>query len=257
MNETYYYVADGKSVGPYSIEEIMKKPITPDTYVWTKGLVNWVKLNELPEVYQRYLQKDMLPQIPDVPINLNIIKEYFFLKGKDQNGPFTIEQLEDKGLTSETLIWTAGMEGWNKLKDIPELAQAIKPKLVPPPPSDTEGKTSKTEVSNKATLIWLIVWCGFHLFALLMSYSQVEIFNDKGKPDTDDFWPFVEFTTTYRENKYDNPVSFQIVGVEYNTYFNGIFVEYDWTEFAFDVGGAIVIYLLVLISNKDVEKKII
>ena len=40
MNVTYYYVADGKSVGPYSIEELMMQPITPDTYVWTKGLVN-------------------------------------------------------------------------------------------------------------------------------------------------------------------------------------------------------------------------
>jgi hypothetical protein len=170
------------------------------------------------------------------------------------------------------------MESWNKLKDIPELAQAIKPKLVPPPPpSDTEEKISKTEVSgqlkittekipnpgleaikpNKATLTWLIVWCGFHLFALLMSYSQVEIFNDNGKPETEEFWPIVEFTTTYRENKYDNPFSFQIVGVDYNTYFNGIFVDYDWTEFALYVGGAIVIYLLVLISNKDEENKII
>jgi hypothetical protein len=274
MNETYYYVADGKSVGPYSIEEIMKHPITPDTYVWTKGLVNWVKLNELPEVYQRYLKKEMLPQIPNVPINLNIMKEYFFLKGKDQNGPFTIEQLEDKGLTSETLIWTAGMESWNKLKDIPELAQAIKPKLVPPPPpSDTEEKISKTVVSgqlkvttekipnpdleaikpNKATLTWLIVWCGFHLFALLMSYSQVEIFNAYGKPETDDFWPFVEIITT---RHFINPWTMEKTG-ETATEFNGIFVDYDWTEFAFYVGGAIVIYLLVRISNKDEEKKII
>jgi hypothetical protein len=246
MNETYYYVADGKSVGPYSIEEIMKHPITPDTYVWTKGLVNWVKLNELPAVYQRYLQKEMLPQIPNVPINLNTIKEYFFLKGKDQNGPFTIEQLADKGLTSETLIWTAGMESWNKLKDIPELAQAIKPKLVPPPPSDTEEIISKTVVSgqlkvttekipnpdleaikpNKATLKWLIVWCGFHLFALLMSYSQVEIFNAIGKPDTDDFWPFVSIIESHREIKYINPFTLHNsiqYGDKYEIEFNGLF----------------------------------
>jgi hypothetical protein len=81
MNESYYYVNDGKSVGPYSLEELMKQPITPDTYVWTKGLVNWVKLTELPEVYQRYLQKDMLPQIPNEPI-----------VEKQENKPFFSEQ---------------------------------------------------------------------------------------------------------------------------------------------------------------------
>ena len=89
MNETYYYVADGKSVGPYSIEELMMQPITPDTYVWTKGLVNWVKLTELPEVYQRYLQKDMLPQIPTEPIvekqeNKPIFSEQFTNKHKEK-----------------------------------------------------------------------------------------------------------------------------------------------------------------------------
>ena len=62
------------------------------------------------------------------------MKEYFYLKGKDQNGPFTIEQLADKGLTNETNIWTEGMENWQKLKDMTELAQILKPKSVPPPP---------------------------------------------------------------------------------------------------------------------------
>ena len=85
MNESYYYVNDGKSVGPYSIEELMKQPITPDTYVWTKGLVNWVKLTELPEVYQRYLQKDMLPQIPTEPI-----------VEKQENKPIFSEQFTNK-----------------------------------------------------------------------------------------------------------------------------------------------------------------
>ena len=89
MNQTYYYVADGKSVGPYSIEELMMQPITPDTYVWTKGLVNWVKLTELPEVYQRYLQKDLLPQIPTEPMvekqeNKPIFSEQFTNKHKEK-----------------------------------------------------------------------------------------------------------------------------------------------------------------------------
>ena len=199
------------------------------------------------------------------------MKEFFFLTGKDQNGPFTIEQLESKGLTNETLIWTEGMGTWQKLKDIPELAQKIKPKSVPPPPPTyNDEKIYKTEVSgqlkvttektpnptleaikpNKKTLTRLIIWGSFHLFALLMSYSQIDIFNDEGEPQSAKFWPFVKFIENdwvYDDsNRYNQKLG---------TVFNGFFVEYDWTEFAFYVGGAILIYLLVRISNKNEEKK--
>jgi hypothetical protein len=98
MNESYYYVNDGKSVGPYSLEELMKQPITPDTYVWTKGLVNWVKLTELPEVYQRYLQKDMLPQIPNEPI-----------VEKQENKPFFSEQFTNKHKEKADNILVGGL----------------------------------------------------------------------------------------------------------------------------------------------------
>jgi hypothetical protein len=210
------------------------------------------------------------------------MKEYFFLRGKVQNGPFTIEQLAGKGLTNETLIWTDGMENWVKLKDIPELAQTLKPKSVPPqPPSDMEQKVSRTAVSgqlkvttekasnpaleaikpNKTTLTWLIIWCVFHLFALLMSYSEVDVFNDSGKPRTDKFWPFVDFIYDKvsekgrRIHEYGSMTTDEYY--DENAGFYGLFTEYDWTEFSFYVGGAIVIYLLVRISNKDEETKIV
>lgn len=233
------------------------------------------------------------------------MKEYFFLKDKEQNGPFSIEQLLDKGLTNETLIWTDGMENWQKLKDIPELVQTLKPKSIPPPPpNETEEKISKTEVSgqlkvttertpnptieaikpSKATLTLLIIWCGFHLFALLMSYSQIKVFNDQVKPETKKFWPFVEYQRCYPKQKYVQGQGYWDEGTPEKTFnfngreiklpasepqyhdnshyeydgeecnFNGLFNEYDWTEFALYVGGAIVIYLLVRISNKDEEK---
>jgi hypothetical protein len=173
------------------------------------------------------------------------------------------------------MIWAEGMENWQKLKDIPELVQTLKTKPVPPPPpNESVEKISKTEVSgqlkvttektpnptldalkpNKTTLTWLIVWCGFHLFALLMSYSQIDIFNDEGKPRSDKFWPFVEFTeeylyyeNIYSYNSQNNPVI--------KTDFNGFFVEYDWIEFAFYVGGAIIIFILVRISKKPEESE--
>ena len=201
------------------------------------------------------------------------MKEYFFLKGKDQNGPFTVEQLFDKKLTIETLIWTEGMENWQKLKDIPELAETISPKSVPPPPpGENDEKISRTELSaqllittektqngtldaikpSRKSLTWLIIWCGFHLFALLVSYSKIPIFNNEAyvrEPDASKFWPFVEFYFPQTAN-YGSYTA--IRGYS----FRGIFFQYDWTEFAFYVGGAIVVFILVLISNKKEETKI-
>jgi len=92
MNETYYYVADGKSVGPYSIEELMKQPITPETYVWTKGLVNWQKLSEIPSLYERFKQKDILPEIPKV-VNIEAEQDKPFFSGK------YAENIEEKAKT--------------------------------------------------------------------------------------------------------------------------------------------------------------
>lgn len=218
------------------------------------------------------------------------MKEYFYLKDKEQKGPFTAEQLMDKGLTNETLIWTEGMEDWAKLKNIPELIHQIKPKMVPPPPPlEIEGKIGKTEVfgqlkvtttkepnpnserlkPNIATLKWLIVWCSFHLFALLMSYSQVEVFNDEGEPDTKKFWPIVKFTKTLSDFKED-PVNYNDYPLQRHgsnsqysgrrgrwveeTYFNGIFVDYDWTEFVFYIGCAVAFYLFSNITNKEDKK---
>lgn len=201
------------------------------------------------------------------------MKEYFFLIGKDQNGPFTVEQLANKGLTTETLVWTEGMENWQKLKDIPELVQALKPKSVPPPPPiDNEVNIPKTvffersKVTNektanvslekitpsRETLIWLITWCSIHLFALLMSYSQIDIFNRFSNPKSSKFWPFVEFESCSNIFDYKEIPGGGQVGTfaGKNCFFNGLFVDYDWTEFVFYVGGAIIIYFLVILSDK-------
>lgn len=196
------------------------------------------------------------------------MKEFFYLDGKDQKGPFLVKQIANKNLTAETLIWTEGMDNWQKLKNVPELVHLLKPKSVPPPPPSDQQKVSKTEVSNqlkgttektpnpimegikpnRKALTRLIIWCCFHLFALLMSYSEVDVFNNEGKPRSEKFWPFVEFTEQYWG--FGDNYSYTHKQVR-KTRFNGIFVEYDWSEFAFYVGGALVIFLLIRISNKS------
>jgi hypothetical protein len=206
------------------------------------------------------------------------MKEYYFLKGKDQNGPFSIEELKTQNLTSETLMWVEGMENWEKLKDLPDLIQQLKPKSTPPPPpNDLEEKITKTEVSgqlkittekspnpaieaikpSKKALTWLIVWCSFHLFALLMSTSQIKFFNSDGKPETSKFWPFVDFRYDVVSEKGRHLFEYGSMPTdEYydrNGGFYGIFHEYDWSEFAVYVGGALIIFFLYSISKNKNE----
>lgn len=205
-------------------------------------------------------------------------KEYFFLKGIEQKGPFTIEQLYDKELNYDTLIWTEGMENWAKLKDVPELVQILKPKCTPPPPPMAakteitgrisvikENNTGNIIRTNKSNLSKLILWCGFHLFALLMSYSQVKIFNNSGEPKTDKFWPFVDFTEEYQEvsAKGRELHEGKVLSVPSSEYwdnkqrFNGIFSEYDWTEFTLYIVGLLIFYLLINMSSKKASDLII
>jgi hypothetical protein len=198
----------------------------------------------------------------------------YYLKDNETHGPFTIDELKNHNLDSETYVWFEGMGDWEKLKDIPQLQNRLMIKLSPPPPPNLKEKeVSRTEVigenkvkagkqknqtlenisPNSSTIGYFIAWCGFHLFALLMSYSEVEIFNDSGKPQTDKFWPFVDYTHKVFSDEWNSKVGNQWNFTEsemYDDQFNGIFTDYDWSEFAFYVGGAILIYLLIRTNNK-------
>jgi len=207
------------------------------------------------------------------------MKEYFYLNGKDPNGPFTIEQLTNSKLTDDTFIWTEGMENWQKIKDVPELLQVLKPKSVPPPPPIDTEKIAKTEVSGQLYVTtkkvkfplkipnWLIYWCVFHLFALFFSYSGIKYFNQstclkEGSWDTEEFWPFtsmLEFIDEEPNNLYGAKGWCGSTEEKYFGYyiiFRGIFYDYDITEFMFYVGGAIIIFFLVRRSNKTNGRKI-
>ena len=50
MMKQYYYQEDGKSLGPYSKEEINEKRLAAGTYVWYTGLDSWVKIENVPEL---------------------------------------------------------------------------------------------------------------------------------------------------------------------------------------------------------------
>lgn len=152
----------------------------------------------------------------------------------------------------------------------------------------------KSIVSAKRALTIFTIWITFHLFALITSYSQINVFNALGQPETSQFWPFVSFTRnvietdpsgkqdtdfitkpaltsnaklaegrditrnkkvqiivthsealgdlvdTINSRSYYHLRPHEIVVSE----FNGVFTQYDWSEFTMYVGGLVVIYVL-------------
>lgn len=188
------------------------------------------------------------------------MNEYYYIIDNKQLGPVSITELINKGLLVETLVWTAGMEEWEMIKNIPELMKEVKPKIGPPPiptglvdtntfknPDHINVILKKEEKQSfqifggdQKKLNWFIGWCILHSFAMLMSYSQIAIFNS-GKSSTSRFWPFVE----YHEAPY------QTLRFIKDPRFLGIFKDYDFTEFIFYVSAAFII--LQIISSKKKE----
>ncbi len=59
------------------------------------------------------------------------MKKYYTHNGKDQAGPFTLEELTKQNINSSTMIWYEGIENWVKAGDIEELKSLVT--IVPPP----------------------------------------------------------------------------------------------------------------------------
>lgn len=62
---------------------------------------------------------------------------YFSHDGKTQQGPVSLEQLRQAGVTLETTVWRDGMSGWAPARDVPEVAEVLKASQDAPPAKST------------------------------------------------------------------------------------------------------------------------
>lgn len=70
----YFYQKNGESYGPYTVEDILKKELTPDTYVWYDGLESWIPFNKS-ELWGkvRYKKQDTSVLIREILVYLFVI----------------------------------------------------------------------------------------------------------------------------------------------------------------------------------------
>lgn len=51
--------------------------------------------------------------------------EFYLNVGGRQDGPFTVEELSQKGISPESEVWAQGMAGWQQAGDVPELTAVL------------------------------------------------------------------------------------------------------------------------------------
>ncbi len=79
------------------------------------------------------------------------MKQYYYLDGSTQLGPFGLDELRTKGLMPDTLVWAVGMPGWTKAGEVPELSTLFQGGLstvVDPMTSTPPAYTPATPVST-------------------------------------------------------------------------------------------------------------
>lgn len=121
-------------------------------------------------------------------------------------------------------------------------------------PSRVEAYESKKNVAvkeSKPTSIvhknrFIFAWIGFHALAWTLSVLQWPFFNNSGEPQIEKFWPLVKFTEKRFTMVQKQPVEIW----DTTTNFNGLFTQYDWTEFITYVGLVLFGMLLSYVNRK-------
>lgn len=59
--------------------------------------------------------------------------EFYILQNNLKEGPYSLEELGNKNINTNTLVWRTGFKNWTPVKDVPELSDLLS-NLPPIPP---------------------------------------------------------------------------------------------------------------------------
>lgn len=80
---------------------------------------------------------------------------YFILINNVQQGPFTLEELRQRGLTADTLVWAQGMSQWTPAWQVEELRSLVQgadgTPTPPPPPPFNPAETAASQPAPNPT----------------------------------------------------------------------------------------------------------
>lgn len=89
------------------------------------------------------------------------MNQYYIHDGKEQLGPYSIEQLKEKNINRDTPIWKDSLTAWTKAGDLEELNEILKPipppfVSSPPPAKSVIPQNYPVQRKKSKSLYWLI-----------------------------------------------------------------------------------------------------
>jgi hypothetical protein len=104
------------------------------------------------------------------------MKKYFYSDGTKEFGPFTIEELKEKGLTRETNVWFHELGEWKKAGTIPELKELFD--FIPPPikQSNDNIQLPVIQVNTNSTIdifVFLAIVYWFSIVVIMFVIRQL------------------------------------------------------------------------------------
>jgi hypothetical protein len=81
------------------------------------------------------------------------MSQYYYTDGKERFGPFSVEELKDKNLTPETLVWKEGLVDWVPARNLQDLQSLFDMSAPYPPPVAMPFNNQVTQAPPKNWLI--------------------------------------------------------------------------------------------------------
>ena len=103
---------------------------------------------------------------------------YYYTDGKERYGPFTIDELRDRIITPETLVWKEGMSDWSPAKYLRELDVLFytTPLTSIGPPDIRDYEREKPPKNWLVESILVTIFCCPFIFGIMgiMQSSKIE-----------------------------------------------------------------------------------
>ena len=64
----YFAMIDGRQHGPFSLDDLVKEGVRPDTYVWCKGMDDWAMASDVPDIC-RYFRQRLSGSLPSMRVS--------------------------------------------------------------------------------------------------------------------------------------------------------------------------------------------
>jgi len=123
----YYIDGSGTQQGPFKLNQLAGKNITAQTQVWHETLPNWTTAGQIPVLKQVIESSQTIAQpqatTAQKAATEDWSKKQFFISdaGGQQQGPFTLSQLEGKDITESTSVWYDPLTEWTTAEKVPAL----------------------------------------------------------------------------------------------------------------------------------------